>query len=112
MTTPEVGPVVVEEEEKGVRLSDHLDVSSVPHDDDEQKTSTPSTPSTASTSSTRSPSFFDLRIAVVGNVDSGKVSIPQTHSAIPLHLAHLYIDLTTHSSSVSLLPISPLSSAS
>lgn len=70
MSTPSSNPSVeVEEEEKGVKLTDHVDVSSIPHGD-EQKLSTP-----PSSTSTRSPSFFDLRIAVVGNVDSGKSTI-------------------------------------
>ena len=63
-----------------VRLADHLDVASMSLQQDEEKLplSSPATPTSTSSSSTpssRPTSFFDLRIAVVGNVDSGKSTI-------------------------------------
>ena len=73
----------VEEQQAGVKLSDHMDVSAMAHDDEKLLTPiAPGTPSSSSASSTassssssRPSSFFDLRIAVVGNVDSGKSTI-------------------------------------
>ena len=55
-----------------VRLSDHVDVHAMSHDD--EKAVPASTPTPTPTPS-RPSSFFDLRIAVVGNVDSGKSTI-------------------------------------
>ena len=64
------------EQQPSVKLSDHVDVETL-GGDDEQKHA-PATASSSSSSSAvsapdvRPSSFYDLRIAVVGNVDSGK----------------------------------------
>ena len=70
------------EQQASVKLSDHVDVESLGgHEEQKYPPSSPSL-SSASPSSLadgRTSSFYDLRIAVVGNVDSGQWAESQYH---------------------------------
>ena len=78
------------EQQPSVKLSDHVDVEALGGQEEQKQpfasTSTPASPSSStvptSCSDGRPPSFYDLRIAVVGNVDSGQSSLTSIHPSI------------------------------